>query len=248
MSSSGEILFLGDPHGHFDRALEVIVHRRPAAVVILGDMDLERPLEQEVELLLRHGIEVWWIHGNHDCDRVEWHDRLFNSALGDRNLHGRVVEIAGIRIAGLGGVFREKIWWPGSGIKPELQMRFRSRQDWLRVNPHLKWRDGLPLKHRASIWWEDYERLWDERADVLVTHEAPSAHEYGFQVFDDLAAAMKVRTIVHGHQHIDYSAELPAGVRVIGVGLAAVASLNGEVVLASLVNRGRHAAAGLTMG
>lgn len=48
--------------------------------------------------------------GNHDTDEPKHYDKLFGSELGDRNLHGRIETIAGVRIAGLGGVFRTKIW------------------------------------------------------------------------------------------------------------------------------------------
>ena len=35
-----------------------------------------------------------------------------------------------------------------------------------------RWRDGLPRKHRSSIFPEDYFRLESLHADILVTHEA----------------------------------------------------------------------------
>lgn len=55
---------------------------------------------------------IWWISGNHDTDSEASHDHLHCSVLADHNLHDRVVEIAGVRIAGLGGVFREQVWAP----------------------------------------------------------------------------------------------------------------------------------------
>ncbi|MGZ5802336.1 MAG: metallophosphoesterase family protein, partial [Burkholderiaceae bacterium] len=50
------------------------------------------------------------IPGNHDTDETRHYDHLFGSTLADRNLHGRIETIAGVRIAGLGGVFRTKVW------------------------------------------------------------------------------------------------------------------------------------------
>ena len=105
------ILFCGDPHGHFGHLIEAVQAHQPAAVILLGDLQAQRPLEDELALILDK-TEVWFIHGNHDTGTEADHDHLFGSALAHRNLHGRVVEIAGLRIAGLGGVFRGKVWTP----------------------------------------------------------------------------------------------------------------------------------------
>ena len=48
-------------------------------------------------------IEAWFIHGNHDTDSDANYDHLIGSALADRNLHGRVALVDGIRIACLDG-------------------------------------------------------------------------------------------------------------------------------------------------
>ena len=83
--------------------------------------------------------------------------------------------------------------------------------------------DGLLRQHHSTIWWEDYEQLWDQKADILVTHEAPSSHNHGFTEIDDLAFAMNAKRVFHGHHHINYSAELKRDVDTVlvdGVGLA----------------------------
>ena len=74
--------------------------------------------------------------------------------------------------------------------------------------------------------------LWDQRADILVTHEAPTSlirdgRQLGFEVLDDLAAAMGAR-LVHGHHHHDYDSVLPNGVLVGGVGIAGVMNQHGQ--------------------
>lgn len=219
------LYFAGDPHGDFQPINQAVERERPEGVVLLGDFDLECPLEQALGPWARE-IPTWWIHGNHDMDQVHWYDRLHDSELADRCLNARVVEANGVRIAGLGGVFREKIWHPETGVQ------FRTRNDFMRsIGRRERWRDGLPRKHRASIWFEDYERLFDQRADILVLHEAPSSHRYGFAVLDELARAMRVSLVVHGHHHEDYDSVLPSGIRVIGVGLAGVTDDRGRVVV-----------------
>ena len=110
------ILFCGDPHGSFSQIIRAVATKAPSAVVIVGDHDLERPLEEELALVVEMGVPIWWIPGNHDGDRAHWYANLFDSGLGGFNLHGRVAEVApGVRIAGFGGVFRGRIWHPSEG-------------------------------------------------------------------------------------------------------------------------------------
>jgi predicted phosphodiesterase len=105
------IFFCGDVHGDFQHVIEAFQAHRPDAIVLLGDLQASRPLEAELLAILAQ-TEVWFIHGNHDTDSESDHDHLFGSALADRNLHGRVASVAGVRIAGLGGIFREQVWRP----------------------------------------------------------------------------------------------------------------------------------------
>ena len=68
----------------------------------------------------------------------------------------------------------------------------------------------------TAIWPEDYDALAAQRADILVTHEAPSSHPAGKAALDALARAMGARLIVHGHHHVNYLAA--AGGWVAGAG------------------------------
>jgi predicted phosphodiesterase len=176
------ILFCGDPHGHFGHIIDAVQEHQPAAVILLGDLQAQRPLEVELASILDK-TEVWFIHGNHDTDSEADHDNIFSSKLANRNLHGRVVEIAGQRIAGLGGV----------------------------------------------IFSVDYERLQKQRADILVTHEAPSSHPHGFAI-DELASRMGVSKAIHGHHiaQLDYSAERTRlGFDAFGVGFRGIIDQDG---------------------
>lgn len=232
LTTTSSILFYGDPHGEFAPLTEAVETHRPAAVVLLGDLDLPAPLEGVLEPILGK-TEVWFIHGNHDCDRKHWHDHLLGSALADRNLDGRVEEISGMRVAGLGGVFRGQIWDPRQGGP-----KWRTREHYLANQPSNVRRGGVPLKHRASIWWEDYAALWDQQADILVTHEAPSCHRYGFAALDDLAGALGVSRHYHGHHHVNYQADLPNGVLVHGVARAGIKDLAGSQIFTGLGRNG----------
>ncbi|HEY9634302.1 MAG TPA: metallophosphoesterase [Coleofasciculaceae cyanobacterium] len=221
------ILFSGDPHGDFTPVIRAVETHSPQAVILLGDFDLERSLEQELSAILDK-TEIWFIPGNHDGDHDHWYDNLFNSGLGDRNLHGRVVEIDGKRVAGLGGVFRQKIWMPPA------QPKFRTQNDLLYTcQKKDRWRNGIPRKHHVTIFWQTYKTLRGKRADILVTHEAPSSHRYGFKELDDLAQALGANTVFHGHHHEHYSRTIcDHQILVHGVGEAGVSDEHGNVLIA----------------
>jgi hypothetical protein len=167
---------------------------------------------------------------NSDAD----HDHLFGSALADRNLHAKVVFIAGLRIAGLGGVFRGKVW------TPPTQATFENPKQYLaRCGKGNFWRGGLPLTHRSTIFPVDYSRLAEERADILVTHEAPSSHPHGFAAIDELASRLGVITSFRGHHHdrFDYSAERTRlGFDAFGVALRGTTDQDERVIRAGVVD------------
>ena len=166
-------------------------------MIILGDLSLSLPFEQTFAAIWDM-TQLWYIHGNHDTDQVRYYDNLF--ACPERNLHGRVVEIDGLKVAGLGGIFRGQVWYP-----PEPP-RYQTRADFIaHCGKGNLWRGGLPRKHRSSIFPEDIQCFDGLQADILVTHEAPIAHPHGFQAIDDLAQSLGATTIIHGHHHDPFS-------------------------------------------
>ncbi len=252
------IYLLGDVHGHFRHILPVINAEPagPKTVIFLGDIEAQQPFEDEIAPLLEAGVAVWFIHGNHDTDSPKNWKNLQGSW--HRNLHGRVVEIEGVRVAGLGGVFRGDIWYPDNPTMTSGKAITRNYAEYereLRTNASVKKRlskmDGIRMadnsvsavglldqskigrlqKHLSTIFPDTYDALADLRADILVTHEAPSCHRYGFQTIDALANAMGVHTTFHGHHHdsLDYSMFTDAlGFKAFGVGLREILNLNGE--------------------
>lgn len=221
------IFFCGDPHGSFDYINAAVREHHPDAVVILGDLQLPAPVEEVLAETLSL-TQVWWIPGNHDTDTEEFYDRLWKGQLGKHNLHGRVVKIAGIRIAGLGGVFRGQIWMPDG--KPN----YNSPSEFVEQStPANLWRQGLPRRHRSSIFPNAYETLWRQRADVLVTHEACGAHKKGFGAIDRLAKSLRVRWHLHGHQHEDCDYPSRNGIEMHAVGYRGIVDLQGNVIVPS---------------
>lgn len=228
-----KIFMCGDVHSEFGPVKRAAREKRPDAIVLLGDLEAARPLEQELAPILDR-TEVWFIHGNHDTDQEVTYRNLFGSTLANHNLHGRIVEIAGIRVAGLGGVFRGEIWYPAD--EPEYmsfeeyrQAMARKRQPKFRSTVEQGIYQSRERRHRSSIFYEDYFALHGERADVLVTHEAPSCHPRGFFAIDELARSMGVKQLFHGHHHdcLDYSGHFEElGFRAYGVGLRGITALD----------------------
>lgn len=222
------IFFCGDVHGDFQIVVDAVKRHRPVGVVLLGDLQARRPLEVELADILDQ-TEIWFIHGNHDTDSDQDYDNLFGSSLAERNFHGKVADIAGVKIAGLGGVFRGQIWMPPA------QANYSSADEFIRrAGKGNLWRGGLVRKHHSSIFPEDYFKLLGQRADVLVTHEAPSFHVHGFGAIDDLASDLGAGKSFHGHHHerFDYRNQSQSrGVDAFGVGFREIMDLEGRYLV-----------------
>jgi predicted phosphodiesterase len=210
------MLFVGDPHRNFGPILRACAARPPDTLILLGDCECDAPLPELLAPAIAAGWDVRWILGNRDTDTARAFDNL-EGALPQGELGGRVAMIDGVRIAGLSGVFKPRVWHPVECPEPQ----FHTRAEFLRAMKAAEhWRGGLPLWHRDTIFPEDFDHLRSQRFDVLVTHEAPSSHRHGFAAIDALAEQGGARWIVHGHHHASYTATLPNGVQVRGLGLA----------------------------
>lgn len=247
-------LFFGDIHGEekgaFKYVENVVKAKEPNAIIFLGDLGAQKPLEQELAKVLNL-TDVYFIHGNHDSEDQNCYDNLFKSSLAHKNLHGKVVDIDGKKIGGLGGVFRKEIWHPqindGKDFK-NYQAYYASLLEQERViqlkktgkNEEVKTLTdpvllNKALTHTSSIFYDDYWKLAEMECDVLVTHEAPSCHPYGFTEIDDLAKFMGASHTFHGHHHdrLDYTEQSKAlGFNANGVGFRGVSDLEGNVIKA----------------
>ena len=219
-----KILFAGDPHGNFDQINSAVIKYKPEAVFFLGDYDLDLPFEEYLKPIVTIS-KIFWIHGNHDFSKKQWHDNLFKSAYSSHSIHLKVVDVAGIRIAGLGGVFLSKIWYPPATPKWDDKSHFLEFQP-----SNVRKQQGL-LKHQSAIWPNEFDHLKKLNADILVTHEAPSCHKYGFDVIDELAREMGVKKIVHGHHHEHYVDSVNEDTAVYGVDIRGVVDLAGNNVV-----------------
>ena len=232
------IVFIGDIHQMWDRVERGLsrLEELPKAAVILGDVQCDRPLDVLAAPLLSRGIAVHWIFGNHDNDGGPdmWHLLTapdHNPVTAERSLHGRVEVVEGIRIAGLGGTFRPRIWEPPA--PPRLHGRTELQDDVRQMGRGWRPEHIEGLVHSlgtTAIWPEDYDDLAGQQADILVTHEAPSSHPAGSATLDALARAMGARLIVHGHHHVNYRAMAEDGLCALGVASAWGLTETGDVL------------------
>lgn len=195
--------FLGDVHGSFTHIAQALLEaeRKPDWLVFLGDIDIDhRPLSDILAPLHRNFplTKVALIHGNHDADT---HDH-WNCAIEGRGeatyIHANVVEMNGVRVAGMGGNFMGRIWAP-PGNPTYLNYKVATSRGSSREVP--------ASFYKGAIYPDDFDKLAKMRADILLTHEAPACHPYGFAALDELALSLGVVRSFHGHQHDDLSDE-----------------------------------------
>jgi hypothetical protein len=209
-SNLRRLWLVGDVHGEFDhiaRALQVALNASrplPAWLVFLGDIELEQQAFQDALAPLREvspASQIAYIHGNHDADSHSHWNHLHDGG-GALDLHGRVADLSGVRVAGLGGVFMGRVWMP------PMEPVFRNKVEAMNRG-EFQIRNGQrpSSKYHAAIYPDDVNLLASKRADILVTHEAPSSHLFGFAPLDELARSMGAVRTFHGHQHDDRSDE-----------------------------------------
>lgn len=211
-ASTRRILFVGDCHGEFGPVRKA--GQNADLIILLGDQEPLRDLAEELGELVD---KTWWIYGNHDSDYPSY--VKFHQSMSARNLHGQVIEAGGVRIAGLGGTFFERVLGVDQltrlseleSVKP-----YDTRETLAKVR-----QNQVLIDHDMTIIFpEDLQALVDMKdVDILVTHEAPESHPLGFQIIGDLARAMGVKLLIHGHRHEYYRARLEGGVHVVGVGI-----------------------------
>jgi len=163
---------------------------QPDLVLSCGDL----PFDYLEYIVSRVNVPLLYVPGNHDPD-LRPGDDTFSPLRAERpskgpegcvNVDGRIVEAAGLRVAGLGGSMRYR---PGANQYTQGQMRWRA----LRIEALARLVRG---RGRG-------------RLDVLLTHAPPEgfsgneddlAHR-GFSAFIRLIKNLAPKLHVHGHIH-----------------------------------------------
>jgi Icc-related predicted phosphoesterase len=162
---------------------------RPDIIVSCGDLAFDY-----LEFLVSSfNVPLLYVPGNHDpsVKRADttWmaleQEGPIPGPEGCDNLDGRVMEVRGLRIAGLGGSLRYK---QGPNQYTQAQMRWRAL--------NLEFR--LRLKRARS----------GRKLDVLITHAPPfgvtpaeDAAHVGFVAFNRIIKRLQPVLLVHGHVH-----------------------------------------------
>lgn len=162
--------------------------------LVLGAGDL--PFEYLEHLAEIANAPCVFVPGNHDADltgysagRAGWMRAGIPSAWpgpsGAVNADRRIVSVAGLRIAGLGGSIRYR----------QGPNQWSERQQRRRASSLLRTHTWHPRLARSSI-------------DVLLTHSPPfgvgdgdDAPHRGFRCLDPLTARLRPQLLVHGHIH-----------------------------------------------
>lgn len=239
------VWLVGDCHGSFSHVLEAVSQMAPSRIptlLFLGDLECSMPLEHELsEIRCYVEDDVWFIHGNHDTDSNQAWNALAASRWSDNNLHGKVKNVGGWQVAGLGGVFRSSIWAPPAEPKFDSYKAFR--KELISRRPPREW--GLSettaeRRHLSSIFPETVAQLEKQHAQILVTHEAPSCHPFGWSAIDELAKQLGVSYVFHGHHH-ETKIYPYCGFQVIGVGFRSIVEIDGEGVISVICQESRNA-------
>ncbi len=231
--------FIGDVHSDFEPlAKAMLANPTPSWIIFLGDLDLCRPFREVLAPLRRNfpSVKIAYIHGNHDGDSWDAWEHLADHDDDVVALHGKVSVLNGIRVAGLGGTFLRRVWAPGSGINAAFQNKEAAMN-----RGAYQFRDGQRPNpsYNTAIYPDVVQNMATMRADILVTHEAPSCHPYGFEQIDKLTRSMHCIRSYHGHHHDDRSDEYALvreqlGFDAKGVNFTAITNGLGERILGGL--------------
>ena len=139
-------------------------------------------------------MPLLYVPGNHDPNVKPIdttfvaldHRVLIPGPEGCDNVDGRILEVQGLRVAGLGGSLRYK---DGPNQYSQAQMRWRA----------------LNLELRARV---RRARSGHRKLDVLITHAPPfgvapaeDAAHVGFAAFNRIIQSLRPTLLVHGHIH-----------------------------------------------
>ena len=156
-----------------------------------------------------------------------------------------VEKVGGWQVAGLGGVFRSSIWAPPE--KPKFDSYKELRKDLISRRPTREW--GLSettaeRRHLSTIFPNTVDYLGKQRAQVLVTHEAPSSHPFGWAAIDELAKKMGVSYVFHGHHH-ETKIYPYCGFQAVSVGFRSIVEIDGEGLISVICQEDFRNAGGL---
>lgn len=227
-------MIAGDIHGNLKHFKNTLLKRAVAegitTIVQVGDFGFTWPnrawkingdLQIVSNLLVRHGITMWVILGNH-----EWYDWLEDQGIFEdddepKEIKPNIVhmprgyswEFQGVKMLALGGavsvdrgplcpsVFRDQYWWPQEAITyPQVNRACDQGKVDIMFTHDAPETDGSKLNRL----------LWD------AGHKVDRASRSNRQAVTAVMQATQPDYLFHGHYHHRYNDEV-AGVRVVGL-------------------------------
>lgn len=213
-----KILMAGDTHGdhgHFSFLIDTAVESEIPVILQVGDFGFlwrdDRALKRLDLDAEEHGIQIWWLDGNHEnfymmgargCDPNNKSDTWITPNI--RYLpRGFRFEVDGTRFMAFGGAVSVD-----------------------REGPHRI--PGRTWFHEETIKTEQVDAVSSDPIDILVSHDAPSGvpaldeflsrpsrwpesalrdSEWNRKLLAEVADLVKPKLIVHGHYHTRYDDE-----------------------------------------
>jgi Icc-related predicted phosphoesterase len=191
--SSVALAVIGDVHASWrrlERVLERVGVRGVDGVLLVGDIGEPTPewrgrrdfarfqryvesIERTLDLVRALGRPLAWVPGNHDL----------RSPPGAGNCDGRVVEVAGLRVLGIGGAGPERFGFPYEWDEDEIRSRPEPECDVILAHcpPARTALDRVPTSD-ANVGSEAIRERAQRHAGVLVCghiHESPGAEQVG---------------------------------------------------------------------
>jgi Icc-related predicted phosphoesterase len=220
--SADSVLFVGDTHANTTWLRKTVLPRAAElevdAIFQLGDFGYwpirgNKFLEVAANARKTHGVDVWFIDGNHD-DHVSLRkdylktfvgtDERFPAELSPGFFYlprGSRVEVAGLSVACMGGAHSidRAFRTPGEDWFPEEQITEEDVEAALK-NP----RADILVTHDAPAGWEipglmprsSLPREWQKELPACEAHREKLA---------EVLNIVQPKVLVHGHYHVGYS-------------------------------------------
>ena len=192
-----EILICGDAHGKFAHILDATERLDPQAVVLLGDMEFKRAAHIELAPIRDRLLHPRKPRHRHRAGLGQPHEFGIGRSVYRRprrcpsRRHATGRSRRGVQRKGLGATL--------AACPRKLRRLARVvAVGMAEARVDVSTRTPTPSVIHFS---RCLRPATAERADILVTHEAPYPHPHGRIAINELADALGVRLVFHGHEH-----------------------------------------------
>lgn len=193
------ILLVSDMHGELSHLLKALDVEQPDMLICAGDWGDPGTVPEDVYHQIIHRLPVVTVYGNHDDQKLlqSLHNRDGTPILVP---HGEIIELLGLRIAGVSGI------WAKSHKKPHYILAEEVIEAAQNVAEHDDAHVDIWISHGCPIGISDF------------THKGTHG---GQRCFLDAFKIVQPRLYVCGHLHRPQHRQLKSGAIIINVGYTA---------------------------